>query len=209
MTTILLMFQADSRHEKITNVYMGLVVHRIDSHLYSPSQIPDFIKDIEGNFKAVHDALKAGGNPSKRCTYCLFVDNLSGAMSIPTDPPYCLVYLTSYIKGVEPDHFNTRNSPVEMHLHHCVCCATLQFSNDDPEQCTKYIGSCLMLPNGAQYNDRLYPTILEPQNHRGPLIDPATGEPCPMEVVGNFRAVDPIFKGCYRDSLLYADDDLA
>ena len=29
-----------------------------------------------------------------------------------------------------------------------------------------------------------------------------------MEVVGNFRATDLIFKGCYRDSLLYYDADL-
>ena len=30
-----------------------------------------------------------------------------------------------------------------------------------------------------------------------------------MEVVGDFRATDPIFKGCYGDSLLYSDADLA
>ena len=136
MTIILLVFQVECRHKKITNVYVGLVVRRAESHLYSPSQIHDFIKDIEGDLKVVHDALKAGGNPGKRCTYCLFVDNLSGAMFVPTDPPYCLVYPTSYVKGIEPDHFDTCNSPTGMHLHHCVCRATLQFSNDDPKECT-------------------------------------------------------------------------
>ena len=35
------------------------------------------------------------------------------------------------------------------------------------------------------------------------------GEPYLMEVVGDFRAVDPIFKGCYGDSLLYSNNDLA
>ena len=130
-------------------------------------------------------------------------------MSIPMDPSYCLVYPTSYIKGVEPNHFNTRNSPTGMCLHHCVCCTTLQFSNDDPKQCTKYVGSHLILPRGVQYNDRLYPSILEPQNHCGLLIDPVMGESCPMEVVGDFKATDPIFKGCYGDSLLYSEDDLA
>ena len=30
-----------------------------------------------------------------------------------------------------------------------------------------------------------------------------------MEVVGNFEAVDPIFKGSYWDSFLYLEDDLA
>ena len=209
MTVILLVFQTDSRHEKIINIYVGLVVCRVDSHLYSPSQIHDFIQDIEGDLWAACDALKAGGDPGKRHTYCLFVDNLSSVMSVPTDPPYCLVYPTSYVKGIEPDHFNTRNSPVGTGLHHCVCHTTLQFSNDDPKQRTQYVRSCLILPRGAQYNDRLYHSILEPWNHHGLLIDPANGEPCLMEVVGDFRATDPIFKGCYRDSLLYSKADLA
>ena len=123
-------------------------------------------------------------------------------MSIPTDPPYCLVYPTSYVKCIEPDHFDTHNSPMGTCLHHCVCCTTLQFSNDDPKERTNYVRSHLILPHGVQYNDRLYPAILEPQ------IDAAMGEPCPMEVVGNFRAMDLIFKGCYGDSLLYSDADL-
>ena len=155
------------------------------------------------------DALKARGNPGKRHTYCLFVDNLSGVMSVPTDPPYCLVYPTSYIKGAEPDHFDTCNSPTGMCLHHCICRAILQFSNDDPKEHTNYIRSHLILPHGVQYNEWLYPSILEPWNHHGPLIDPTTGEPYPMEVVGNFRATDLIFKGCYRDSFLYSNEDLA
>ena len=159
MTTILLVFQADRGHEKITDVYVGLVVRRVDSCLYSPSQIPDFIQDIEGDLRAAHDALKAGHNPGKRHAYCLFVDNLSGIMSIPTDPPYCLVYPTSYIKGVETDHFDTRNSPTGMHLHRSVCSTTLQFSNDDPKLCTQYIGSRLILSHGVQYNNWLYPSI--------------------------------------------------
>ena len=209
MTAILLLFQVDREHKRIINVYMGLVVHRVNSRLYSPSQINNFIQDIDVDLREVWDALKAGRNAGKRHTYCLFVDNLSGIMSIPTDPPYCLVYPTTYIKGTEPDHFDTWNSPVGTRLHCCVCRATLQFSNTDPKQCTKYAGSHLIMPHGVQYNDLLYPAILEPWNHHSLLIDPVTGEPCPMEVVGNFKAVDPIFKGSYRDSFLYLDDDLA
>ena len=30
-----------------------------------------------------------------------------------------------------------------------------------------------------------------------------------MEVVGDFRAVDPTFKGCHGDSLLFSEADLA
>ena len=177
MMAILLVFQADSEHERIINVYMGLVVCQVDSHLYSPCQINDFIQDIEVNLWEAHSALKARHNAGQRCTYCLFVDNLSGIMSIPTDPPYCLVYPTTYIKGVKPDHFDTWTQGVP--------------------------------PCGVQYNDCLYPAILEPWNHCGPLIDPIMGEPCPMEVVSDFKAVNPIFKGSYGDSFLYSENDLA
>ena len=201
-TAILLMFQVDSEHKRIINVYMGLVVCRVDCHLYSPNQINDFIQDIDVNLQ------EAGHNAGKRHAYCLFMDNLSGVMSIPMDPPYCLVYPMTYIKGTEPNHFDTRNSPAGMHLHRCVCRATLQFSNTNPQQCTKYRGSHLIVPHGVQYDDCLFSAIVEPQNHRGPLIDPITGETCPMEVVGDFRAMDPIFKGSYRDSFLYLDNDL-
>ena len=96
-------------------------------------------------------------------------------MSVPMDPPYCLVYPTSYVKGIEPNHLDTRNSPMGMRLHRCVCHATLQVSNNDPKQCTQYVRSHLIQPRGAQYNDRLYPSILEPWNHCSPLIDPTMG----------------------------------
>ena len=129
-------------------------------------------------------------------------------MSIPTDPPYCLVYPTSYVKDVDPDHFDTRNNLVGTRLCHCVCHTTLQFSNDDPKERANYKGSHLILPCRAQYNDRLFLAILELRNHHSPLIDPAMGEPYPMEMVGDFKAVDLIFKGCYGDSLLYSDADL-
>ena len=104
-TAILLVFQADGQHEKITDVYMGLIVCRVKSHLYTPDQILDFVRDIEVNLQAARDALKARGNPGKRRAFCLFVSNHGGAMSIPTYPLYCLIYPTSYVRDVEPDHF--------------------------------------------------------------------------------------------------------
>ena len=132
-----------------------------------------------------------------RSTPIAFSWTISAALCLSPWTLYCLVYPTSYIKGIESNHFDTHNSPVGMHLHHCVCHTTLQFSNDDPKQHTQYAGSCLILPRGVQYNYRLYPSILELQNHCGLLIDPTMGESCPLEVVGDFRATDPIFKGCY------------
>ena len=58
----IIVYQADAQHERITDVYVGLVFRRVDSHLYTLDQILDFVKDIEGNLKVAHDALKAVGN---------------------------------------------------------------------------------------------------------------------------------------------------
>ena len=196
-TAIVLVFQADSQHQEITDAYVGLVVRRVESRLYNLDQILDFIKEIEIDLQAAHDVLNAGGDPSKRHTFCLFISNFGGALAILTDPPYCLVYPTCYVRDADLDHFDTCNNPAGTCLHHCVCHTTLQFSNDDPKEHSNYTG-----------NDWFFPSILEPQNHHGPLIDSTMGEPYPMQMVGDFRAADLIFKGCYGDSLLYSNTDL-
>ena len=207
-TAILLVFQADDQHEKIPDVYIVLIVSCIESHLYAPEQILDLMSNIEVNLKVVHDAFKAGGDPGKRCAFCLFVNNYGGVMSIPMDSPYCLIYPMSYMKDVEPDYFNTCNNPAKTCLHCCICCATLQYMDDDPRYYRAYDGSHLILPNRATYKERLFPENLEPRNHQAPLTDSITKEPFPMELVGDFRSTDPIFRGCYGDSFLYSDVDL-
>ena len=75
ITVILLVFQADGQHERITDIYVGLMVHRVYSCLYTLDQILDFVKDIQGDVKAVCNALKARGDPGKRRAFCLFVSN--------------------------------------------------------------------------------------------------------------------------------------
>ena len=207
-TAILLVFQVDGQHKRITDIYVGLVVCRVDSCLYTLDQILDFVKDIEGDLKVAHDALKAGGDPGKRWAFCLFINNYGGTMSIPTDLPYCLIYPISYMRDVEPDHFDTHNNLTETRLCCCMCCATLQHANADHKQHRKYSRSHLILPRRAQYKEQLFPKILKPWNHQEPLTDPSTKEPFPMELVGDFQAADLIFKGCYRDSLLYSNAEL-
>ena len=108
------------------------------------------------------------------------------------------LYPTSYVKDVELDHFDTCNNPAGMHLHRCICCTTLQFSNDEPKEHTNYAGSHLILPHGAGH-----PRAVEP-----PWPASTMREPYLMEMVGDFKIVDPIFKGCYGDSLLYSYADL-
>ena len=54
---ILLVFQADSEHKRIINIYMGLMVRQVDCHLYSPNHINDFIQDIDVNLWEACDTL--------------------------------------------------------------------------------------------------------------------------------------------------------
>ena len=140
-TAILLVFQTDGQHERITDVYVGLIVCRVESCLYTPDQILDFVKDIEVNLKAAHSALKAGGDPGKRCAFCLFISNYGGTMSIPMDLPYCLIYPMRYVWDIKLDHFDTHISPAETHLHCCLCRTTLQFTNDNPTRAGSTLGA--------------------------------------------------------------------
>ena len=103
MMAILLVFQVDSKHKRIINIYMGLMVHRVNCHLYSPNQINDFIQNIDVNLREACNALKARRNAGKRHAYCLFVNNLSGIMSVPTALPivWCI-----------PQHMSKALSPI-------------------------------------------------------------------------------------------------
>ena len=141
--------QVDNQHEQITDIYVGLIVRHVETHLYTPEKILDFVSDIEVDLKAAHDTLKAGYDLGKRHAFCLFVNNYGGIMSVPTDPLYCLVYPTSYVKDVELDHFDTSNNPTGTHLHHCICHATLHYMNDDPCYHRAYGRSHLILPHRA------------------------------------------------------------
>ena len=159
-TAILLVFQVNGQHERITDVYVGLVVHRVEFCLYTPDQILDFVTDIEVNLKVARNTLKAGGDPSKRRAFCLFVSNYGGTMSIPTDLPYCLIYPMSYVRDVEPNHFNTHNNPAGTGLCQCICHATLQYMNDDPNKHREYARSHLILPVGFSIRSDCFPRSL-------------------------------------------------
>ena len=60
-------------------------------------------------------------------------------------------------------------------------------------------------PIGSQQHKVQDPEL---HNHHGPLVDPNTGEPYPMEVAGNFCLKDPLFPSCPGDSLFFHDSEL-
>ena len=90
----------------------------------------------------------------------------------------------------------------------CVCCSLLHLMDTNPVNRQMFKGSHLLVPHGTQYKT-LFPIIAELHNHRGPLMDPNTGEPYPMEVAGNFCLKDMFFPGCPGDSLMFHNSKLA
>ena len=166
------------------------------------------MKSIEADLKKVRDRHAKNKDPGWVHSYALLVANNGGVMAIPTGPSYCLVYPTEYNNDAEDqNHFNTAASPPGMHTCSCMCHALFQLMNKDPDHRRTYEGSGLIVPHGAQYST-LFPEIIMPCNHQGPLIDPNTGEPYPMATVGDFCLMDSLFPGSPGDSLLFKDDHL-
>ena len=83
-TAILLIYQADDQHEKIIDVYVGLVVHCVKSRLYAPDQILNFVSDIEVTLKVAHDALKARVTQVRGMPFAFF----STAMEVQCPSPW-------------------------------------------------------------------------------------------------------------------------
>ena len=98
-------------------------------------------------------------------------------------------------------------SPSGMHTCACMCHALLHLADKDPDCWRIYEGSHLIVPHGTQHRT-LFPEIVMPPNHQGPLIDPNTGEPYHMAAAGDFCLMDMLFPGSPGDSLLFKEDDL-
>ena len=75
-TAILLIFQANSRHEWITDIYIGLITCLAESCLYLLDRIPEFIHNIKINLQEAQKALSAGHDPGKRHAFCLLCRTL-------------------------------------------------------------------------------------------------------------------------------------
>ena len=68
------------------------------------------------------------------------------------------------------------------------------------------VGSCLLVPWDAQYNEDGLPKVTKLHNHHSPLINPKSKEAYPMYDVGNFTLDDTLFPRVPRDSFLYDGD---
>ena len=95
---------------------------------------------------------ESGRDPGGVCFFSLLVTNFGGLMAVPTDPPYCLVYLNIYSKEVpleDQHHFNILGGPPRLHTCSSICHALVQHADWTEEHRQKYHRSCLIVPWGA------------------------------------------------------------
>ena len=192
-TTILLVFLLDDQHKTIEYIHIGLVVCRTGCQLYEQKAIPWFIKSIEDDLKKARSKRAAGKDPDEKCSFSMFVSNFGSLMAVPTDPPYCLMYPNIYSNKVpskDKNHFNIGGGPPGLHR-----CALLWHADLSEAHRWKYYGSCLVIPQGAQYS-HLLPEITMLHNSRVPLIDLHSREPTLWSqwVTSNWKT--RFFQGC-------------
>ena len=206
---ILLILLSDDVLTTIKHMHIGLIVHCMGSNLFNQNGILPFINCIESDLKEVRELCAQGKEVGRVRSYTCLVANYGGIMALPTDPPYCLVYPTVYDNSTkEKTHFNTVGCQSGMRTEACMCHSLLHLMDTDPANRQKFKGNRILVHRGMQYKF-LFPIIAELCNHRGPLMDPNTGEPYPMEVAGNFCLKDAFFPSCPGDSVLFHTSELA
>ena len=110
-TAILIMFLSDMDFKGMEHIHIGLMVCHTDCKLYDQTGILPFIKILNNDLKKAQKR----ASKSRLHTYSLLVANYRGAMVVPIEPPYCLVYPTA-----------------GMCTGACMCCILLQLADTQP-----------------------------------------------------------------------------
>ena len=146
-----------------------------------------------------------------RRAYIMLIVNYGRHMAFATEPPYCVAYAAEYWDK-DPSKM-TPHKPVNhsyvMVSEKMIVRRLLSVPNWDPSERKRTKGGRLLIPQGVQYGPKLFPELVVPHNHAGPLIDSAMGHDAPFRTIGSFRAVDPIFPGFPGDLALFTAKEVA
>ena len=112
----------------------------------------------------------------KRRAYMMLIGNYGGHMAFATDPPYCVAYAMDYKNTNDPSKMTPReplNHAYAMVTSNMVVRRLLSLPNWEPAERKLTIGGCLLIPRGMQFGPRLFPDLVIPRNHAGPLVNSA------------------------------------
>ena len=170
-TAILLAFIPDRHLEDIENIGIGNVIRRCGTPLGDISSISVMIE-------SVRSVLKTEGNKDRpKCrVYMMLIGNYGRHMAFATEPPYCVAYAADY-QNKDPSKMTPRKT-----LNHAYAMVTdnmmvrrlLSVPNWDPTERKHTKGGRLLIPRGVQFGPKLFPEIVIPRNHAGPLVDSTT-----------------------------------
>ena len=85
----------------------------------------------------------------------------------------------------------------------------LSLPNWEPAERKLTKGGRLLILRGVQFGPGLFPEIVIPRNHTGPLVNSATWQEVPFQTIGPFWAIDTIFPGLPGDLELFTAEEVA
>ena len=169
-TAILLAFIPDRHIQDIESIGIGTVIRRCGTPLGDISSISVMIESVRSVLKTEGDKHR----PRHRA-YMMLIGNYGGHMAFTREPPYCVAYAADY-QNNDPSKMTPRetlNHPNAMVTDNMMVRRLLSMPNWDPSErkCTK--GGRLLILRGMQFSPKLFPVIVIPRNHTGPLVDSA------------------------------------
>ena len=205
MTAILIAFLPGRHLQDIENVGIGCVIRRSGAPVGDTSSVAQVLKSIRSVMKSEGDKQR----PHRRA-YMMLLANYGGHMAFTTEPPYCMAYAAKY-RDKDPSRMTPRDSDNHWYVtvsEKMVVRQLLSVPNWEPPERKRIKGGRLLIPRGVQYGPKLFPEVVVPCNHAGPPIDPAMGQDAPLQTVGSFICVDPIFPGFPGDLALFTAEEI-
>ena len=142
----------------------------------------------------------------KRRAYMMLIGNCGGHMTYATDPPYCVAYATDYKNTSDPSKITPHEPLIHayaMVTSNMVVRRLLSLPNWEPAERKLTKDGCLLIPRGVQFGPGLFPEIVIPCNHAGPLVNSTMWQEVLFWTIGPFRAIDTIFPSLPGDLELF------
>ena len=181
---ILLAFIPDTCLTDIESVVISNVIQRCGSPLGDISSIPAVMDSICSVLASKHKK-----SLLKCRAYMMLIGNYGRHIAFAKDPPYCVPYAVDYKNTNDPSKMTPHeplNHAYTMVTSNMVVRRLLSVPNWEPAERKLTIGGCLLIPRGIQFGLELFPDLVIPCNHVGPLVDSAMWQEVPFQTIGPF-----------------------
>ena len=165
-TAILLAFLPDRHIQDIESIGIGCIIRRFGTPLGDMSSVCTMIDSVQSVLKTEADKHR----PHHRA-YMMLIGNYGGHMGFTTEPPYCVAYAAEY-RDKDPSRMMPRepiNHSYAMVSDKMIVRRLLSVPNWDPSERKHTKGGRLLILRGVQFGPKLFPELVIPRNHAGPV----------------------------------------